>query len=173
MLPKPVVLKIFTTRAPAAHFATSSPPDVVVPTSRPSRPGRNGLVTSSKIFPLRLSEGSTVLAASQGRALTITSAKTAASAAEAAFACPSDRRRIACISEAAGSRTPNIISWPRLAHPAPSVPPTFPPPKIPIFIRSPQRAYLGRMPYHQKWRYVLLTSVATWRKVWLGVIYCC
>src|SRR5271166_1940660 len=45
MLPNPVVLKAFTTRAPFARAATCSPPDELKPSSSVS-PGPNGLVQS-------------------------------------------------------------------------------------------------------------------------------
>src|SRR6185437_6403195 len=137
MLLKPVVLKILTTCAPADHCATCSPAEVVVPISRPERSGNSGLEASSSALSLRSSAVSTAFAAGHGRALTTTPPKAAASTGEPADACPPQRPSSSRISGALGSRTPNRIWCPRFAHAAPSVPPTFPPPKIPIFMLPP------------------------------------
>ena len=49
----PIVLNAFTTLAPAAHRATSSPADVVCPSASPDRSGLSGLVASMTILPPR------------------------------------------------------------------------------------------------------------------------
>ena len=55
MMLRPTVLNAFTTLAPAAHLATTSPADVVVPAARPVRPGSRGLVASIRTLPVRSS----------------------------------------------------------------------------------------------------------------------
>src|SRR5262245_49555162 len=135
MLPYPVVLKILTTCAPAAHAATRSAPDAVWPTVRPERSGSSGLVQSSRIFPPRspaLRRASS--AAGHGTVSATTSARVTASLTFVARALPPVSASNSSSLRSAASRTPKTTSCPPFAQATPSVPPTFPAPMIAILI---------------------------------------
>ena len=85
ILLKPVVLKIFTTRAPGAQAATCSPADVVRPMESPESPGAIGFVASSNTLPVRSpAAANAACAAPYGVARTTTSASRTASPTEPA-----------------------------------------------------------------------------------------
>src|SRR5438128_2479300 len=134
MLLDPVVLKILTTLAPEAHWATISPPEVVVPSANPERSAIRGFVQSSRSFPRKSSEGSTLWTAGQGNAFTTTSPNSAACCGVPTRALPPHCSTSVWTSCALGTRTPKQTSCPRSAHFLPSAPPTLPAPRIPSFI---------------------------------------
>src|SRR3989442_819009 len=141
----PIVLNAFTTLAPAAHRAISSPADVVCPSASPERSGFRGLVASTTTFPLR---SPAPLIASwadpQGTARTTISAAATAFRTLAACALPPESFSSSSSFRSWGSRTPKTTSCPRAAHAFPSVPPTLPAPMIAIFIpRSSSAAVHG------------------------------
>jgi hypothetical protein len=113
MLPKPVVLSVLNTEAPAAQPCTFSPPEMAWPISSPmpSGPRVSGLVASSTILPLRSPiERMAASVAGHGVDSTTTSVDAAASAGVTAFATPPIARSSACVFSALGSRTPNAMS---------------------------------------------------------------
>src|SRR5262245_27689482 len=80
MCSAPIVLKHFTTLAPLAQRATSSPAEVVNPTANPERSGVRGLVASTTIFPPTSPTDRTAFSVlAHGVASTMTSADEAAS----------------------------------------------------------------------------------------------
>src|SRR5579863_2255421 len=141
MLPKPVVLSVLKTEAPAAQPCTFSPAEMLWPISSPSPSGpiASGLVASRIILPLILpSERMAASACGHGVVSTMKSADAAASAGTTARALPPILLNTACVFSAAGLRTPNKMSCPAFcAHALPSVPPTLPAPMMAIFMVEP------------------------------------
>src|SRR5579863_9173027 len=135
MLSKPVLLKIFTTRAPGATFAICSPCDVLRPRVRPERSGFSGLVQSSRILPARSPAlRNTSSAVFAGTVSTTTSANAMASGRVAALALGPAACNADCTFGSEASRTPNRTACPFFAQPVPKAPPTLPAPKTAIFI---------------------------------------
>src|ERR1035437_1985651 len=139
ILPKPVVLSVLNTEAPAAQPWTFSPAEMLCPISRlmPSGPRVSGLVESSRIFPFRPPMARiAACAAGHGVDNTMMSAKAAASAAVPARAFAPIARSSACVLSAFGSRTPEQISRPAFCAPAgPGAAPTLPAQMMASFIR--------------------------------------
>src|SRR5579864_24975 len=133
MFSNPMVLNAFTTRAPAAHRATCSPPDP----PEWSIPGHSfaGFVQSISTLPEMSLPSSFNTSGTdfQGTASVMTSAAAGASCDDALFALLAAFSN--CLTSAeSGVREPKITSCPARAHPVPSAPPTWPVPITAIFI---------------------------------------
>src|ERR1017187_9601744 len=142
----PTLLKALTTCASGAAAWTRSPSDSfrpVVNTSTPSTGGASaiGLVVSITVLPARLAGRASAMASSAARPSVVKTTSSPNCAvcskvpARAPESCPTHCRTSGLL----GSREPSITVWPCSRKPAPSTLPTFPEPKIPIFIVSPHR----------------------------------
>src|SRR3984957_4478783 len=134
----PTVLKAFTTCAEGSHRCTCSPAESVCPTASSSPFGvkTRGLIASMTTLPAKFSAPASWMAFSapaHDNASTITSPNFTASAKVPVDALIPEVEAHATAFSLCASRDPIFTSCPSAINPFPSVRPTSPVPRIPIF----------------------------------------